>query len=142
MREFVTRRRIEFVDTDMGGIVHFSRFFVFMETAEHLWFEALGTSVAIDEGRRRIGWPRVSAACEYLSPARFGDTLQIKVTLQRKGRTSMTWDIRFYRDEELLARGRVTSVCCVLDPPRRPEPIPIPSQIADQFEPTPDSEVP
>ena len=41
MHTFRTRRRVEFVDTDMGGIVHFSRFFVFMETAEHEFLEAL-----------------------------------------------------------------------------------------------------
>jgi acyl-CoA thioester hydrolase len=33
--EFHATRRIEFPDTDMAGIVHFSRFFVFMEAAEH-----------------------------------------------------------------------------------------------------------
>ena len=33
---FVTTRRVEFVDTDMAGIVHFSNFFRYMETAEAL----------------------------------------------------------------------------------------------------------
>ena len=33
--EYRTKRKIEFADTDMAGIVHFTRFFVFMETAEH-----------------------------------------------------------------------------------------------------------
>ncbi|MEM9599354.1 MAG: acyl-CoA thioesterase, partial [Acidobacteriota bacterium] len=35
MHELQTRRRIEFADTDMARIVHFSRFFDFMEAAEH-----------------------------------------------------------------------------------------------------------
>ena len=43
--EFQTRRKIEFSDTDMAGIVHFSRFFIFMETAEHEFLRSLGTSV-------------------------------------------------------------------------------------------------
>ena len=43
--EFNTTRRIEFSDTDMAGIVHFSRFFVFMEAAEHAFLRSLGTSV-------------------------------------------------------------------------------------------------
>jgi len=29
-----TSRRVEFGDTDMAGIVHFSRFFLWMEAAE------------------------------------------------------------------------------------------------------------
>ena len=60
MHEFTTHRRIEFVDTDMGGIVHFSRFFIFMETAEHQFLEAIGTSVDSELEGRKIGWPRVS----------------------------------------------------------------------------------
>ena len=49
--EYHTRRRIEFVDTDMAGIVHFSRFYVFMEQAEHELLRSLGLSVhgGVDE---------------------------------------------------------------------------------------------
>ena len=71
MHEFRTKRRMEFADTDMGGIVHFSRFFIFMETTEHLFLEALGTSVSLELEGRKIGWPRVAASCDYKSPARF-----------------------------------------------------------------------
>ncbi|MHC4772214.1 MAG: acyl-CoA thioesterase, partial [Planctomycetota bacterium] len=31
-------RRVEFHDTDMAGIVHFTAYFRFMETAEHELF--------------------------------------------------------------------------------------------------------
>ena len=62
MREFKTQRKIEFADTDLGGIVHFSRYFVFMETAEHQFLDALGTSVHLVEGDKTIGWPRVKVA--------------------------------------------------------------------------------
>ena len=69
MHEFRTRRKIEFADTDMEGIVHFSRFMIFMETAEHEFLEAIGTRVALKVGDQRYGWPRVSASCEYSAPA-------------------------------------------------------------------------
>ena len=42
MYELHTTRRIEFADTDMAGLVHFARFFVFMETAEHAFLRAAG----------------------------------------------------------------------------------------------------
>ena len=45
IHEYRTLRRIEFADTDMGGMVHFSRFFVFMETAEHEFLRTLGAEV-------------------------------------------------------------------------------------------------
>jgi len=39
---FRTTRRVEFGDTDMAGIVHFARFFCFMESAEHEMLRSLG----------------------------------------------------------------------------------------------------
>lgn len=133
MHTFKTRRRVEFADTDMGGIMHFSRYFVFMETAEHLFLESLGTSVALELEGRQIGWPRVAASCEYSGPARFGDELEIEVRVQRKGTKSMTYEFRFTRGTEELATGTMTSVCCELGP-RGVRSIPIPDAVAARLE--------
>jgi YbgC/YbaW family acyl-CoA thioester hydrolase len=113
---FRTRRRVEFADTDMGGILHFSRFFVYMETAEHLLLESLGTSVATLRDGKPVGWPRVAASCDYRKPARFGELLDIEVRVERVGTKSVTWGFSFTRAGELLATGRMTSVCCELGP--------------------------
>jgi len=129
MRSFKTRRRIEFADTDMGGIVHFSRYFVFMETAEHQFLEALGSNVVLVVDGKPIGWPRVSATCEYRSPARFGDLLEIGVEVRRKGAKSVTYEFKFVRDGSELATGRMTAVCCELGPDGI-RAIPIPDALA------------
>ena len=44
--EFQITRRVEFSETDLAGIMHFSNFFRFMESAEHAFFRSLGFSVA------------------------------------------------------------------------------------------------
>jgi len=132
VREFKTQRKIEFADTDLGGIVHFSRYFVFMETAEHLFLDALGTSVHLVEGDKTIGWPRVKVSCEYAGPARYGDTLDITVRVLRKGTSSMTYGIDFAIEGRPVARGEATSVRCELGPTMRS--VPIPDELARQFE--------
>jgi len=138
MYEFRTRRRIEFADTDMGGIVHFSRYFVFMETAEHEFLRELGTSVDLTlEDGRRIGWPRVAVSCEYSSPARYGDVLDIHVSVLRKGAKSLTYRIAFSLDGREVARGQVSSVCCELTPGQPIRSIPIPASIAERIEEAP-----
>ncbi|MEQ2009187.1 MAG: acyl-CoA thioesterase, partial [Limisphaerales bacterium] len=43
--EFKALRRVEFSETDMAGIVHYSNFFKYMETAEHAFFRSLGFSI-------------------------------------------------------------------------------------------------
>jgi len=132
--EFTTQRKIEFADTDMGGIVHFSRYFIFMETAEHEFLDSIGTSVAFDLDGQRIGWPRVAAACDYKSPARFGDVLEIRVRVARRGTKSMSYDFRFKIAGRETATGRMTSVCCVLEPGEKVRAIPIPQAIASKLD--------
>ncbi len=134
MYEFRTQRKIEFADTDTGGIVHFSRFFVFMETAEHQFLDALGTSVVLEIDGDQIGWPRVAASCEYREPARFGDLLDIHVCVRRKGRKSMTYDFSFSREGVPIAGGSMTSVCCVLVSSKKVRSIEIPAFIADRID--------
>ncbi len=132
VREFKTQRKIEFADTDLGGIVHFSRYFVFMETAEHQFLNALGTSVHTMVDGKTIGWPRVKVSCEYEGPARYGDTLDITVRVLRKGASSMTYEIEFEIDGRRIARGESTSVCCEMGPNMRS--VPIPDSLAARIE--------
>lgn len=130
MSHFSTSRRVEFADTDMGGIVHFARYFVFMETAEHQFLESLGSSVVLEHEGQPLGWPRVAVSCEYRQPARFGDVLDIEVEVERRGEKSVTYALRILRQGELLASGRTTAVCCVMEAGGRPRSIPIPAPVA------------
>ncbi len=95
MPPFRTKRRVEFGDTDMAGIVHFSNFFRFMEAAECEFLRARGLSVKLEWEGQALGFPRVSASCDYLSPARFEDVLDIAVTIERVGRKSVTFALEF-----------------------------------------------
>jgi acyl-CoA thioester hydrolase len=140
MHEYRTRRRIEFSDTDAGGIAHFARFFVFMEIAEHELLRSLG----IDPGAgahpdgRLIGWPRAAASCEFLSPVRFGDEIDVHLRVLRLGRTSLTFGFSLSRDGTPVALGRTTTVCAVLNAPQGIQPIPIPEQLRAQLEEAPE----
>ena len=131
--EFHTTRRVAFSDTDMAGIVHFSRFFVFMEAAEHAFLRSLGTSVSTEWDGNKIGWPRLEATCTYLSPAVFEDVLDIHLKVIRKGTKSLTYRFDFFRGETAIARGELSAVCCICNPGEKLRSIPIPDFIADQI---------
>ena len=75
--EFQVTRRVEFSETDMEGIMHFSNFFRFMETAEHAFFRSLGYSVVLSRNGLMFCLPRVHAECDYTAPLRFEDEVQI-----------------------------------------------------------------
>ena len=131
--EYRTQRKIEFADTDMAGIVHFTRFFVFMETAEHEFLRSLGTSVATEYKGDKIGWPRLAASCEYLSPLRFEDEVDIRLWFSKKGTKSLTYQFHFTHQGTDIARGQVTTVCCITNPGGKLRAVPIPDFIADQI---------
>ncbi len=120
------RRRIEFADTDMGGICHFSRYMVFLETAEHEWLRRLGADAVFEHEGRRLAWPRVSVALHYRAPARFGDELEIELRVRRVGRTSVTYACRVACAGREIVEGEMTAVCCALEPELAPVPIPEP----------------
>jgi acyl-CoA thioester hydrolase len=107
-----TTRRIEFGDTDMAGIVHFANFFRFMEAAETEYLRARGLTVSFRLDGKRVGFPRVAAACDYLKPARFEDLLDVLVTLERVGAKSVSYRFDFSRAGEAIAVGRITCVYC------------------------------
>ncbi len=116
MEPFRTQRRIEFADTDMAGIAHFSNFFRYMESAEVSFLHSRGLSVRFPWEGQHIGFPRVSATCDYFRPARFEDILDIAVILDNIGRKSVTYLFEFSFNGDPVAKGRITAVCCrILD---------------------------
>jgi len=131
---FTTTRRVEFGETDMAGIVHFSNFFRYMEAAETDFLRARGLSVSFENQGRRVGFPRVSAACDYVSPARFGDLLTVAVTVEKIGRKSVTYRYDFSRDGTPLATGRITAVYCQADANHRMESLEIPPDLRAKLE--------
>lgn len=131
--KYRTKRKIEYVDTDMAGIVHFSRFFVFMETAEHEFLRSIGTSVATEWNGDKIGWPRRAASCEYLNPLKFEDEVDIHLWVSKIGTKSLTYQFHFTHEGKDIARGQLTTVCCITNPGEKLRAIPIPDFITSQI---------
>lgn len=136
--EFRVVRRVEFSETDMEGIMHFSNFFRFMETAEGGFFRALGYSVVLSRNGLGLGLPRVHAECDYSAPLRFEDEVLIHLLVEKKGKRSLTYQFRFYRlnggKPEPVARGRLTAVCVERLDDGSMKAVPLPGALADQIE--------
>ena len=130
---FHTTRLVEFSDTDMAGIMHFSAFFRYMEAAEHELLRSMGFSVYSEIDGHPVSFPRVAASCEYHSPARCEDVLAIDVTIQRVGEKSVTYGFAFSDAGRGVATGEMTSVCCRVDHGKPPVSMPIPKTLADKL---------
>lgn len=132
---FTTTRRVEFGDTDMAGIMHFSNFFRFMEVAETDFLRTRGLSVSWRRDGVKWGFPRVSAACDYRAPARFEDVLTIGVTVEKVGTKSVSYRYDFTNQHGApVAVGRITAVLCRSSGPDQLESVEIPPDVRAALE--------
>lgn len=113
--EFKAIRRVEFSDTDMAGIMHYSNFFRFMETAEHAFFRSLGFSVVTDKIVPSVGWPRVRAHCDFKAPLRFEDEVEIHLLVSEKKSKALSYIFKIRKMNAAppveVAQGALTVVC-------------------------------
>jgi len=121
----------------MAGIVHYSNFFRYMESAEHAFFRSLGFSIVTREVDPPVGWPRVHASCDYMAPLRFEDEVEIHLLVTGKKSKSLSYEFRFRKIEGTasveVARGALT-VVCVRHEGNRMKAATIPSAISDKIE--------
>lgn len=130
---FTIKRRVQFAETDMAGVLHFANYYRFMEEVEHAFWRSLGLCVMAEEEGREISWPRVATSCEYFRPARFEDELELTLRLVKIGNRSVEYEIEFRCDGERVALGKTTAVCCSMDAGRF-QSLPIPDRLRQALE--------
>lgn len=122
---FIHRHRVSFHETDMAGVVHFSNFFRFVENAEHAFARELQEETGFPLLAEGHAWPRVHASCDFQSPARFDDLLEIHLHLDAPGTSSLRYRFEILRDATLLASGKiVVAHIDTLSSPPRATPLP------------------
>jgi acyl-CoA thioester hydrolase len=139
--EYTIVRNVEFSETDMAGIMHFSNYFRFMEAAEHAFFRSLGFSIHSNEPDP-VGWPRVHAECDYRRPLRFEDVVEIRLLVKEKRTKSIVYSFVFRKLNEdpayEVARGILAVACVRYDRASgKMVGIPIPESIASHIDAAP-----
>ncbi len=144
---FLYRRRVEFADTDVAGIMHFSNFFRFMEVAEHAFYRSLGFSVhpfrdeADTEKGPNVGWPRVHASADYRLPLKFEEEVEIELLIEEIRGKVVRYYFRFWKNPDepesraVAATGRFTVVCVRFDPTmRQMKAVAIPDEVREKID--------
>jgi len=107
--EFRYQRRVQFAETDLAGIVHFSTMFRYLEEAEHAMWRAAGLTIA--ERGSDLGWPRLSAALEFRNPLRFEDEFEVWVRIAELKTRTIEYEFTLVRGKTVIAVGTLTAVC-------------------------------
>ena len=151
---FCYRRRVEFADTDVAGIMHFSNFFRFMEVTEHAFYRSLGFSVHpfqhhVGEDESKIGWPRVQASADFRLPLQFEEEVEIELLVEELRNKSVKYFFQFWKHPDqsekrvLAATGRFTVVCVSFDAEtRRMKAVAIPAEWREKLSVAPEGAIP
>ncbi|HOB97274.1 MAG TPA: thioesterase family protein [Verrucomicrobiota bacterium] len=133
--EIKLQRRVEFSETDAAGIVHFSNFFRYMESAEHAFFRSLGYSIMMRRFDPPLGFPRVHVSCDYRSPLRFEDLVEVHLLVRMKKAKVLSYLVKFHNltaePAVEAARGVLTVVCVTHTADGQLKARPIPQELAD-----------
>lgn len=164
LHQFLYRRRVEFAETDLAGIMHFANFFRFMEATEHAFYRSLGFSVhplrkpmaielnsgaesaGIDTG---VGWPRVHASADFRLPLRFEEEVEIELLIEEIRAKTIRYQFRFWKfpdqaeQRALAATGSFVVVAAAMDTDTgRMKAVAIPADVRDKIEEAPEHLLP
>jgi YbgC/YbaW family acyl-CoA thioester hydrolase len=144
--EFRLRRTVEFCETDMAGIMHFSNFFRWMEACEAGFYRSLGLPLISFVPGNVVGWPRVSASCTYKAPLRFNDTVEVRLLIRELRTKAVIYVFQFRQvnaagqvQPDVVAEGEIAAVCVTSEASGKMVAQPIPAEVRAKLEVAPAS---
>lgn len=111
-------RKTHYYETDQMGIIHHANYIHWMEEARVDYMEQIGFSYdrAVSTG---IDFALLSISCEYKSMTRFGDTVNIQVSISSLSVTKMTVQYQITDAETGKLRTIGESTHCYFDANRK-----------------------
>jgi 4-hydroxybenzoyl-CoA thioesterase len=115
---FRSQLKIRFGDIDHAGIVYYPRFLHYFHVALEEFF---GQELEVDYpdliDEHRIGLPTVHLETDFSRPLRYGDSIEVEVSVLNFGKTSMTFGYRVFKqgEDEPCIVGHNVAVCLDMD---------------------------
>jgi YbgC/YbaW family acyl-CoA thioester hydrolase len=102
--EHTVRMRVNWVDTDASGLIHYTAALRYFEVPEHALMRELF-------GDRGFSLPRVHVEADYQAALRYPDEFDCTARIAGVGRTSIRWEYEIVRTDGVRAiAGRIVAV--------------------------------
>ncbi len=113
---FERAKRIRFSHCDPAGIIFYPRYAELLNEVVEDWFaDGIGIDFRTLIAEHRLGVPVVRLECDFLAPARFGDTLTFRLAVSAIGGSSVQLAIEALRGETPCLRAALKIVLTSLD---------------------------
>ena len=110
--------KIRFGDIDHAGIVYYPRFLHYFHVAKEEFFgKELGIDYPVLINEHRIGLPTVHLETDFSRPLRYGDQIEVEVSVLKIGTSSITFGYRVFKqgEDEPWTEGHNVTVCLDMD---------------------------
>ena len=98
---FRTQLTVRFGDIDEAGFVYYPRLVHYFHVAmEEFFAHILGVEYPSFIAEHRLGLPTAHLEVDFHRPLHYGDHLEIEVTIDKVGNTSIGWCYRIFRPDE------------------------------------------
>jgi YbgC/YbaW family acyl-CoA thioester hydrolase len=128
---FRYRRRVQFAETDLAGVVHFSCFFRYMEEAEHALWRAAGLSIHPQASETL--WPRVAASFDFRNPLFFEDEFDVTVRVDHVTTRTIQYAFVVTRGQSTIGSGAMTAACAHLKQGGGLKAVPVPPDVISRL---------
>ena len=110
MKPFRHTLRVRYAECDAQGVVYFARYPFFFDVAiTELWRERIGPyDETVQSGSDFVV---AEMNLRYRAPALFDEEIDVVIDEVRLGETSLTFEWRIARGEDLLIEGMLRQVC-------------------------------
>ena len=115
---FRSQLKIRFGDIDHAGIVYYPRFLHYFHVAlEEFFGQELEVDYPVLIDEHRIGLPTVHLETDFNRPLRYGDMIEVEVSVLNFGKTSITFGYRVFKQDENepWIEGQNVTVCLDMD---------------------------
>lgn len=107
-------RRINYYETDKMQVVHHSNYIRFLEECRMDFMRQVGLDYDKMEASGLM-IPVLSVSCEYLSPARFGDTICIIPKIESFHGVKFRVSYEIYSEDRTVLHNKATSEHCFVN---------------------------
>lgn len=110
--KFISINKVRMHDTDMAGILYFARQFRFVHDALEDLFESEGYKFEDLFQDYNFIFVIVHAESDYIKPIKVGDKLEVHLSIEKMGDSSVILLYEIYRDgQELVGTAKTVHVC-------------------------------
>ena len=124
---------VRFRDCDPLGHVNNAAYLTYLEQARLFYWRSLwGFGIDAERGNTGVGVIMARAEIDYRLPARYGQTLDVRIDLAAIGRTSFTYDYEIVDEQgRVVASARTVQVMYDYTASK---PVPIPPEIRHKMQ--------